>query len=124
MDPKMMEMSEKAFQAQVVGLAQLLGWEWMHVRHSPEVKGGKITRYTTPTMGTLGKGWPDLVLVRERDRRLIFAELKSKTGGLSTEQSRVLDVLRSLNGGVLTMPMAEVYVWRPADIDTIATILS
>ena len=113
------EISEKAFQRQVVELAQLLGWHWLHVSHSPQVKRGVVTRYTTPTMGTLGKGWPDLILLREKDRRLVFAELKSEIGVLSAEQQRVLDILRDTGHGVLF----EVYVWRPHDIDEIADIL-
>lgn len=126
------EISEKAFQAQVTGLAQLLGWYWLHVSHSPQVKGGVVTRYTTPTTGPLGKGWFDLVLTREK--RLIFAELKSETGKVSPEQARVHEVFRplvvnrysfspGLGFNVLALPQIEMFVWKPSDIEEIERIL-
>lgn len=119
-------MTEKAFQRQVTELAQLLGWHWVHVSHSPQVNRGIVTRYTTPTHGTLGKGWPDLMLIRERDQRLIFAELKSEAGKVSPEQERVLDVLRALDGrlAAVASPLIEVFVWRPHDIEEIERILA
>lgn len=124
------EITEKAFQLQVTGLAQLLGWHWLHVSHSPQVNKGVVSRYTTPTHGTLGKGWPDLVLINEKDKRLLFVELKSELGKVSDEQERVLSILRSLdwhhNGVAPTMDgvSVEVYLWRPSDIETIERILA
>jgi VRR-NUC domain-containing protein len=59
-------------------------------------------------------GFPDEVLVR--GDRLVFAELKSEKGKLSDEQERWLEALRGVPG-------VEVYVWRPADVDAIATAL-
>lgn len=106
-------MTELDFQRQLVGpkgLATMLGW--LHVHHRP----AQTTRgWRTPVSGELGKGWPDLVLVRERDRRLIFAELKSDTGRVTPDEERVLGILRRVG--------LEVHVWRPRDLDAIAEVL-
>ena len=99
--------SEAEFQRWVMELADVLGWSTVHFRPAMTSKG-----YRTPVSGPLGKGWPDLVLVRER---VIFAELKSDKGKLSLEQDYVLGELR--NAG------AEVYVWRPQDRDEIGEVL-
>lgn len=103
-------LTESQFMGQVVELAALFGFASVHFRPAQTSRG-----WRTPVQGPLGKGWPDLVLVRDRDGRLIFAELKDAKGKLSAEQVQVLDILR-------TTP-AEVYVWRPADIDAIAELL-
>jgi hypothetical protein len=50
------------------------------------------------------KGWPDLVLLRER---VLFVELKSATGRLSADQQRVIAQLQRAGQYAL--------VWRPAD---------
>ena len=71
------ELTEAQFQKQVTEMAQLMGWHWMHVSYGPKLnRTGKVVRYTTPTTGTLAKGWPDLVLVHEGQRRISAAELK------------------------------------------------
>jgi hypothetical protein len=66
-------------------------------------------------------GWPDLTLIRRRDRRLVFAELKTEKGVVSPRQREVLDLLLSLAGptwraGDNLSPLVEVYVWRPSDL--------
>lgn len=99
---------EAAFQQQVFDLAHLRGWVVAHFR---SVYDGNAKRWMTP-VGADGKGFPDLVLTRER---VIFAELKSKTGGLRPEQKDWLDLLR-LTG-------AEVYVWRPQHLEDISDTL-
>lgn len=103
------------------GLAPVLGWDTLHVRPGMR-KGG---RWWTATTGSLAD-WPDLVLVRTRDRRLIFAELKSergKTSKLTDGQERVLGILRGLEydgdqaiGGPGLPVAVEVHVWRPSDL--------
>lgn len=102
--------TETAFLAQVLELAALLGYEGAHFRPALTGRG-----WRTPVQGSLGKGWPDLVLVRPRDRRVVFAELKSDEGRITPEQERVL--------GVLETAGATVYVWRPRDSDRITEIL-
>ena len=60
-------------------------------------------------------GFPDLCLVRPRDGRLIFSELKTDTGKVSPAQQIWLDALSNTD--------AEVYCWRPADLPNIQKIL-
>src|SRR5689334_7617535 len=91
------------------GLAVIFGWEHVGFRPAMTKQG-----WRTPATGTMAAGWPDLVLARARDRRLIFAELKSDAGRLSDEQERVLEVLRSLEyySPDSQTPWVEVHVWR------------
>lgn len=128
------KISELDFRRQIVGsrgLAEIFGWDHIGFRPAMTARG-----WRTPGTGTMAKGWPDLVLVRARDRRLIFAELKAEAGRLSDEQYRVLDLLRTLvfEGKIYhgddaftdlagMVPRIEVYVWRPSDLETIAEIL-
>lgn len=91
-------MTEREFQQQVVDLAGLTGWLVYHThdsRHSAQ-------------------GWPDLVLVRPPE--LIFAELKTETGRLSTAQKEWLEAL--------TGSGQRACVWRPADFDAIVAALA
>jgi hypothetical protein len=68
------------------------------------------------------KGFPDLTLIRTRDRRLLFAELKRDGGKLTEHQASWLDDLREVAG---TPPRQafEVYLWRPADWDDVQAVL-
>ena len=119
-------MSEDDLQTAVVDMAIALGWHWLHV-------GALRTKYgwRTPTRGTLS-AWPDLTLVRERDHRLVFAELKRQLEQPTDDQERVLEVLRPLAGqwwrheprplfagdrayAVLEHRL-EVHIWRPSDL--------
>ena len=112
---------------QVTDLAEIYGWSWVHFRPAQTSKG-----WRTPVSGPLGKGWVDLLMVRERDQRLVFAELKADNGKLSPEQERVSAVLQAVvggpqpypNGGYAGPPRAEVHVWHPADFDRIVTVLA
>jgi hypothetical protein len=118
-DRRFRELTEAQFQLQVTSLAQLLGWHWVHVSYGPRLnRAGAVARYTTPTTGTMAKGWPDLVLVRAKDKRIIFAELKRETGTTRPEQEDVLNILRTL-----VSDHVEVHVWRPSDIDALALVL-
>lgn len=103
---------EAAFMRMVTQLAEACGWQWSHFRPARTQRG-----WRTPVSGPLGAGWPDLVLARPRDRRLIFAELKADRGRVSPEQDAVLTVLGMLGPGV------EACVWRPRDWDTIEAAL-
>lgn len=100
---------EADFQKNVLDLAHMRGWIVAHFRG---VFDANAKRWMTP-VGADGKGFPDLVLVRER---VIFAELKSKTGRLRPDQVTWLDRLRDTG--------AEVYVWRPKDLEDISIILA
>jgi hypothetical protein len=113
------ELLESQFQAQVVDLAAICGFYWLHVRPGRTMHG-----WAVPIQGPLGKGWPDLVLVRPRDRRLLFVELKRDGEDLAPEQVEVLDVLRSLRSDPFiwsatdSLPRTEIAVWRPADMES------
>lgn len=125
----MARLREIDLQRQVVQLAEICGWEHVHFRPAQTKHG-----WRTPGSGTMAKGWPDLTLVRARDRRLIFAELKAQDGYLTDDQTRTLLALRALEhrpAGELREaglgrpgePRIEVYVWRPADFDEIEAVL-
>lgn len=100
--------TEAQFQSRLTQVAEDLGWEWLHVATTG------IGRHS-PMRGTLGKGWPDLTLIK--GDRLIFAELKADSGGHPT-------VTQKLILGRLALTGAEVYVWRPSHWNHILYVLS
>jgi len=51
-----------------------------------------------------------------KEKRLIFAELKSSKGKLTPTQEQWLEALKETG--------VEAYVWRPADYDEAVTILA
>ncbi len=98
-------LTEAQWQAQVLDLAALLGWDRRLAYHTHD------SRRSQP-------GFPDLVLVRAP--RVILAELKRDDGDLTAEQVRWLDALRRCAGGAGGV---EVYLWRPRDLETVAAVL-
>ena len=90
------DLTEKEWSAQVYELARTLGW----------------TRYHTYRSERSQPGFPDEVLVRDR---VIFAELKRETGRLSPAQEDWI--------GKLKRAGAEVYVWRPSDLEEVGATL-
>lgn len=107
---------ELDFRRQVIDLADLYGWEHVGFRPAKTEDG-----WRTPGTGTMASGWPDLTLVRPRDGRLIFAELKSDTGRLSPDQERVLATLRGVASAAPVF--VEVHVWRPRDFELVKATL-
>jgi len=93
---------------QVTSLAERMHWDWVHFRPAQTEQG-----WRTPVSGTLGKGYPDLLLCKAG--RLLFRELKSDTGRISDEQRAVLDTLREAG--------ADACVWRPRDWDEVVEVL-
>ena len=97
---------EKTFMAEIIKLAKHHGYEAYHTHNS---------RKSDP-------GFPDLVLCRPASTtspgRLIFAELKSSTGKLTTDQHRWLSVLEH------SLPDVEVYCWHPEDWRQLIEILT
>lgn len=91
------DMTERDWQAEVVKLAQLLGWK---------------KAYHTYDSRRSHSGFPDLVLVRDR---VVFVELKSTSGKLSPAQAEWILALGKAN--------AEVYVARPDDLDELVAVL-
>jgi hypothetical protein len=92
------QMTEQELLDNVIELGHLLGYRIAHFRAAQTAHG-----WRTPVSAD-GKGFPDLVLVRERG---LFVELKSSKGRLSDDQ---LDWAAALVNG-----SAEVHCWRPAD---------
>lgn len=110
--PNARPIREADFQNNVAHLARMLGWRVAHFSHAQTSKG-----YRTPVRYD-GKGFPDLVLVK-RGREVLFVELKSAKGKVSPTQQEWLDTLKEAD------PPPAVYVWRPADIETvIPTVLA
>ena len=103
-------MTETEFLGSVLELAALLGWHAVHFRPAKTAHG-----WRTPVQGSLGAGWPDLTLVRAKDQRLLFVELKSDAGKLSPRQIEVHAVLAAAGHPV--------NVWRPRDFEAIAAVL-
>jgi hypothetical protein len=96
------QVTEKELQEAVLALANLKKWLVYHTYDS---------RRSNP-------GFPDLVMVK--DHRLLFVELKTKTGRVSTAQTQWLDALRAVSNhwsivGGKTFGKVEVYLWRPSD---------
>lgn len=100
-------MTEDDFLKSVIDLAHIYKWKVAHFRHSLRSDG----QYRTPVQGD-GAGFPDLVLAREK---VIFAELKSETGKLSSKQEEWVNSLKTAG--------QEAYVWRPSDWENIVDIL-
>lgn len=93
--------TERSFQAQVVKLAELLGWRCYHTLRS---EGSAA-------------GFPDLVLVRARHPkpRVIFAELKADRGRLTDDQKAWLLELRASG--------QEAYLWAPRNWSAVEKLL-
>lgn len=100
-------LSEKDFLAQVCELALIRGWSYLHIRAARTADS-----WRTPISGPLGKGWPDLVLVRGTE--LYFFELKRDGAQTTPEQDAVLEVLA---------PVGFTRVYRPSDWPEIESVL-
>lgn len=100
--------AEDDWQQQVTQLAELLGWQWMHVRKCRV----RDDQYATPTSIP---GWFDLYLWHERQHRAMHVELKGDGGQLSADQRTHLASLQAAH--------IEAYVWWPRDLPTVETIL-
>lgn len=92
--------SETAFQTQVLDLANTFGWDLAYHTHDSR---------RSPS------GFPDLVLVRLRDRRVLWAELKTEKGVATPQQV--------CWGEALLHCGAEYYCWRPSDRAEIERVL-
>lgn len=126
-------MNEEQWLATVTDLAHAYGWYDYHVDRSAKrvVRRSGLMIWAT-NVSRQGKGFPDLVLVRERDARLIFAELKADDGRATPEQKTWLSRLETVAEAVegeraayifLSAPRIGVYLWRPRDYDDVERIL-
>jgi len=92
-------MTEAEFQSKVIDLAKWCGWRVFHPRPAQIGSEGRwATHYTGDA------GFPDLVLCHPR-KGVLFAELKSDKGRVSTAQTMWLTEL--VDAG------AEVHLWQP-----------
>lgn len=94
--------SEDDFLTWVIDLAHIRLWLVAHFRPAKTDKGWRTAVQAD------GKGFFDLVLVR--DRRIILAELKSEKGNLSEDQDKWMRAL-----GLVDSRYVEVHIWRPSD---------
>jgi hypothetical protein len=90
----------KVLQKSVIDLARRLGWRVAHFAPLSTTRDGK-TWWLTPVAAD-GKGWPDLVIVRDR---VLYVEIKGKGDRLKPEQETWISALR--------MAGQEVHVWTP-----------
>lgn len=89
-------MDEKQWMANVLDLAKMNGFHCYHTYDS---------RRSQP-------GFPDLVLVHPFRQRVLFRELKTDSGKISTAQLQWI--------GILGAAGADVEVWRPSDLEKVA----
>lgn len=94
-------MTESALQSQVIAEARFRGFT--HIYHTTFAIGSK-------------PGFPDLVMVRPSDKRVVYAELKSEKGAVSEGQLTWINALAEAG--------QEVYVWRPSDLPAIREVLA
>ena len=99
---------EEQLLTHIIELAHLYHWTVAHFRPARTEKG-----WRTAVSGD-GKGFPDLVLVRAN--RIMAMELKSEKGKVSQEQWEWLEALGKTG--------AEVYLWKPNQIEEIAEVLN
>jgi hypothetical protein len=107
MTAKAPPLTERDFQRQVCELATIRGWSYLHIRAARTADS-----WRTPISGPLGKGWPDLVLVR--GSQLIAVELKRDGAKTTPDQERVLKLLEE------AIP---VFTFRPADWSRVEAVL-
>lgn len=94
-------MTEAALQSQVIAEARFRGFT--HIYHTTFAIGSK-------------PGFPDLVMVRPTDKRVVYAELKTEKGVVSQNQGEWINAL--------ILAGQEVYIWRPSDLPTIRKVLA
>ena len=95
--PRFAGYTEAVFQAEIIKMAQSLGWTAYHTYNSLNSE----------------PGFPDLVLVRDR---VIFREVKTAKGTVSPPQHRWIKMLRDAG--------EDAGIWRPRDWDRIETELN
>ena len=84
-------MSERQLQDQVIALAERMGFIVYHTHDSRRSQ----------------KGFPDLVLVHPKQRRVLWRELKSESGALRPDQKKWLLALQTAG--------EDAELWRPRD---------
>lgn len=118
-------MKERDFQKWVTDVATRTGWRWWHVPAAMRAVG------VGGNVGFVGAreaaGLPDLILMHDDPPRLVFAELKGKTGWHVTPAQR--EFLQRVKAITDTMwyagetVLVAGYVWRPGMEGEIETLL-
>ena len=98
-DPLALSITEEQLQNATIQTAHSLGWIVAHFRPALTQRG-----WRTPVQAD-GKGFPDLVLVRDR---VIFVELKRESGKPTRDQRVWMEKLEAAG--------AEVYLWKPSHL--------
>jgi hypothetical protein len=106
------ESGRDGFQAEVMKLVRRYGWA---CGQDDEADLPGLTYHALRGMGATERGWPDLTLLRRRDRRLLFREIKAESGELTPRQAAVLELLRACG--------LDAEVWRPCQLAEIAEVL-
>lgn len=101
------DVSERLWQEKVIQIASTCGWDAHHIR-----PGKYGNTYKTDGLA----GMPDLLLIGRRGQGILFAELKTAKGKLSSAQE--LRLTQLMQNGV------ECHLWRPADEDKVVKRLS
>jgi hypothetical protein len=96
------ELSEADFMDQVIRYARLMGWRVAHFRKVRVQRGNGSVYWETPVAAD-GKGFLDLVLVRDR---VVAVELKVGTNKPTWEQEEWITAW--------TRAGVETYVWKPS----------
>jgi len=91
---------ESQFQAKVITLATRLGYDFIYHTHNSR---------RSP------KGFPDLIMIRPRDMRLVVIEFKIKPHKPTTEQQKWLDAFALVTNFC--------FLWYPEDWDEILEVL-
>ena len=94
--------TEAGFTRAVLELAKLYGWRSAHFRPAVNRRG----HWSTAVQGD-GAGFPDLVLVHPKRKRVLFVELKTNRGRRTPGQ-----IAWSID---LTEARAAYRLWRPCD---------
>lgn len=100
---KLPQISEEAYQDQLVELAHICGWFALHIRAAKKADG---TWYVPVSYD--GDGWPDLFMAHPKGFRFA-AEVKDHIRKATAKQLFWLDLLNK--AGV------PAYLWRPKDFD-------
>ncbi len=107
-------MTENEFQTMVIDCAKLNGWQVAHFRGVRTQRHDGSVFYQTPVQAD-GKGFPDLVMIRER---ILIVELKAEKGRTTSEQEVWLQLFDDV------LPPNSVFVWKPSQFDEIVKILA
>lgn len=101
-------MKGKDLQKAIIDLAHLHGWFCAHFTNVLVSRKDGTARWLTPVAAD-GKGFPDLVLVRQNDR-VIYAEIKGKGDRQKPEQIEWARWLMSAG--------QDVFLWTEADLNS------